>query len=124
VSERPGTGEQARLTSGGEVSTTRGGRRAGQSGPAPGGAGADRRGPQAVRAGANRYPQVRAIGSGTDGCDGAHGALQLGDRHCFLRGSEVTGDEADAATGESGKPRRARMGQEGPAARIGPEMRE
>jgi hypothetical protein len=30
------------------------------------------------------------------------GALQLGDRRCFLRSGEVVGDEADAITGESG----------------------
>jgi hypothetical protein len=28
-------------------------------------------------------------------------ALQLGDRRCFLRGGEVTRDEANAITGES-----------------------
>jgi hypothetical protein len=94
--ERAGVGERARLTSGGGVSGTRGGRQADQSGPAPGGACADRRGPETERVGANHYPRIWFIGSGVDGCDGARGALQLGGQRCLLRGGEVTGDKADA----------------------------
>ena len=37
-----------------------------------------------------------------DGCDGACGALQLGDRCCFRLGGEVIKDEADTVSEESG----------------------
>jgi hypothetical protein len=95
-----GASERAWLTSGGGLSATRGGRRADRSGPAPGGAGADRRGPGAEHAGANRYPRIRAVGSGMDDCDGARRALQLDDRRCFFHGVEVAGDEADTVIGQ------------------------
>ena len=37
-----------------------------------------------------------------DGCDGVHGVLQLGDRHCSLRGGEVVRDEAYVVAGGFG----------------------
>jgi hypothetical protein len=51
------------------------GRWADQLGLALGGAGTHRWGPGAERAGAGRHPQIRIVGSGTDGCDGAHGGF-------------------------------------------------
>jgi hypothetical protein len=77
------------------------GERADQSGPAPGGACTDKRGLGAERVVTDRYQQIRIVRSGTDGCDGVHGVLQLGDLCCPLRSSEVTGDEVDAVAGGS-----------------------
>jgi hypothetical protein len=43
-----------------------------------------------------------------------HGVLQLGDRRCSIRGSEVTGDRADAVAGGLGSPVRVGTGEAGP----------
>jgi hypothetical protein len=74
--------------------------RADQPGPAPGGAGTDRQRPgqSAQTQSISAYPTV---GSRTDDCDRGW-SFAVGDRRCTLRGGEVTGDEADAATGGSG----------------------
>jgi hypothetical protein len=81
---------------------------------------------------ANRCPQIWTVGSGTGGCDGARGALQLGDRRCSLRGGEVAGGEVDAVAGGSGFAGEGWNGSRGsgeltgrlPAARTRPETRE
>jgi hypothetical protein len=46
-------------------------------------------------------------------CDWTRGDLRLGDRRCSLIGGEVTGDEANVATGGLGSPARAGTGEEG-----------
>jgi hypothetical protein len=63
----------------------------------------------------SRYSQIRTVGSGTDGCDGVHRVLWLGDWRCSFRGGEVAGGEADVVAGGLGSPVRAGMGEEGPA---------
>jgi hypothetical protein len=80
----------------------------------------------------NRCPQIWTVGSGTSGCDGACGALQLGDRRCSLRGGEVAGGEVDAVAGGSGVAGEGWNGSRGsgeltgrlPTARTRPEMGE
>jgi hypothetical protein len=113
MSQRAGTGERARLTSGGGVSATKGGRRADQSGPAPGGAGADRRAQ-------GHSARARTVIRGSEPLDQGQ-TVAMGGAGLY---SSVTGVAPSAATrspdtrqtrspGILGSPGRARTGQEG-----------
>jgi hypothetical protein len=90
-----GAGERTRLTSGGGVSATRGGRRADQSGPTRGGASAGRRGPETECAGANRYPVIRTRDQDQTVEINAEKVLRLQAAPLLLLGGEVAGDKGN-----------------------------